>query len=87
MREYTRKTDEELIEAVNNYIEKYPNASRNQVIMHSTGCAERVRGLAKKGLVKLPAPLPTGSKSNWNRYFNLVSENNASRKGMKYSCK
>ena len=79
------KTDEELIAMVNKYMEDHPNASRNHVVLHSTGCAERVRKLAKEGKIKLPAPLPKGSNSNWARYFSLASENNAKRTGMKYS--
>jgi len=80
-----KKTDEQLIEAVNQYMEKYPNATRNQIILHATGSAERVRKLAKDDKIKLPKALPKGSNSNWNRYFSLTSETNSSRKGMKYS--
>jgi hypothetical protein len=80
-----KKTDEQLIEAVNQYMEKYPNATRNQIILHATGSAERVRKLAKDGKIKLPKALPKGSNSNWNRHFSLTSETNSSRKGMKYS--
>jgi len=80
-----KKTDEQLIEAVNQYMEKYPNATRNQIILHATGSAERVRKLDKEGKIKLPKALPKGSNSNWNRYFSLTSETNSSRKGMKYS--
>ena len=76
-----KKTDEQLIEAVNQYMEKYPNATRNHIVLHATGSATRVRELAKQGLIKLPK----GSNSNWNRYFSLTSETNSSRKGMKYS--
>ena len=79
------KTDEQLIELVNAYMQKYPNATRNQIILHSTGSAERVRKLAKEGKIKLPAPLPKGSNSNWNKYFSYASENNAKRTGIKYN--
>ena len=79
------KTDEELIAIVNAYMEKHPNASRNTIILHSAGNPTRVRELGKRGLIKLPAPLPKGSNSNWNRYFSLASENNAKRTGMKYN--
>ena len=81
----SKKTDEQLIEAVNQYMEKYPNATRNHIVLHATGSATRVRELAKQGLIKLPKALPKGSNSNWNRYFSLTSETNSSRKGMKYS--
>ena len=79
------KTDEQIIEAVNQYMEKHPNASRNQIVLYATGNAERVRGLDKQGIIKLPKALPKGSNSNWNRHFSLVSETNPARKGMKYS--
>ena len=79
------KTDEQLIELVNAYMQKYPNASRNKVILNSTGSPERVRNLAKQGLIKLPEPLPKGSNSDWAKYFNYASENNVKRTGMKYN--
>ena len=68
------KTDEQLIEAVNQYMEKYPNATRNQIVLHATGNAERVRGLDKKGLIKLPKALPKGANTNWNGFFRMASE-------------
>lgn len=83
--DYKRKTDEELIALVNAYMEKYPNATRNKIITYSAGNPTRVRDLAKKGLINLPPPLPSGSKSNWARHFSLASENNAKRTGMKYN--
>jgi hypothetical protein len=79
------KTDEQLIEEVNQYMEKYPNATRNQVVLHATGSAIRVRGLAKRGLIKLPEALPKGANTNWNGYFKNTSEINLSRKDMKRS--
>lgn len=82
---YKKKTDEELIAIVNQYMKDHPNANRNHIILHATGSAERVRKLDKKGLIRLPKALPKGSNSNWNRHFSLTSETNASRKGMKYS--
>jgi hypothetical protein len=83
--DYKKKTDEELIEAVNQYMEKYPKATRNQIVLHATGNAERVRKLAKENKIKLPKALPKGSNSNWNRYFSLTSETNSLRKGTKYN--
>jgi hypothetical protein len=67
------KTDEQLIEAVNQYMEKYPNATRNQVVLHATGNAERVRKLNKQGKIKLPPPLPKGTGSSWGKYFYIQS--------------
>ena len=68
------KTDEQIIEAVNQYIEKHPNASRNQIVLHATGSAERVRKLAKEGLILLPKALPKGSNSNWYKHFSLTAK-------------
>ena len=65
------KTDEQIIEAVNQYIEKYPNASRNQIVLHATGNGERVRGLAKKGLITLPKAQVRGGV--WRKYFYVQS--------------
>ena len=79
------KTDEQLIEEVNQYMEKYPIATRNQIVLHATGSAIRVRNLDKRGMIKLPKALPKGSNSNWNRYFSLASEINPLRKGTKYN--
>ena len=68
------KTDEQLIEMVNQYMEKYPTATRNQVVLHATGNATRVRSLDKRGLIKLPKALPKGINTNWNGFFRTASE-------------
>ena len=82
---YQKKTDEEFIMLIKAYMQKYPNAGRNKIVLHSTGNPTRVRELAKKGLIKLPDPLPSGSNSNWAKHFKYASENNAKRYGMKYN--
>jgi hypothetical protein len=82
---YKKKTDEEMIELIKAYMQKYPNASRNKIILHSTGNPTRVRELEKRGLIILPMSLPAGSKSNWAKHFKYASENNAKRQGMKYN--
>lgn len=69
MRLYKRYTDEELIAQVTKYMEEHPNVGRNHVITHASGCTERVRKLAKEGKIILPKPMPSGSKSNWAKYF------------------
>jgi hypothetical protein len=68
------KTDEQLIEEVNQYMEKYPTASRNHIVLHATGSASRVRELDKRGLIKLPRALPKGANTKWNGYFRMASE-------------
>jgi hypothetical protein len=81
----SKKTDEQIIEEVNQYMEKYPNATRNQIVLYATGSAIRVRGLAKRGLIKLPEALPKGANTNWNGFFRADLEINSSRKDMKRS--
>jgi hypothetical protein len=66
-------------------MEKYPNATRNQIVLNATGSAIRVRELDKQGLIKLPKALPKGANTNWNGYFKNASETNPARKNMKYS--
>lgn len=82
--DYKKKTDEELIAIVNEYMEEHPNASRNHIILHAHGSHQRIRDLDKQGLIKLPKPLPKGSNSDWARHFSYASESNAKRTGMKY---
>lgn len=79
------KTDEQLVEIVNKYMADHPNVGRNHIILHATGNPNRVRDLDKRGLIKLPKPLPKGSNSNWAKYFSYASESNAKRTGIKYS--
>jgi hypothetical protein len=67
------KTDEQLIEMINQYMEKYPNAGRNHIVLHATGNPHRVRDLDKRGLVKLPKALPRGTGSSWGKYFYIQS--------------
>jgi hypothetical protein len=69
------RTDEELIALVNQYMEKYPDATRNKIILNSTGSQGRVRDLDKRGLIKLPKALPRGTGSSWGKYFYIDSRN------------
>jgi hypothetical protein len=73
--DYKKKTDEELIAIVNKYMENYPNASRNHIILHAHGNHQRIRDLDKKGLIKLPKALPKGTGSSWGKYFYIDSRN------------
>ena len=68
---YKKKTDEELITIVNQYMEDHPNSSRNHVILQSHGNHQRIRELDKRGLIKLPKALPKGANTRWNGYFRL----------------
>jgi hypothetical protein len=65
------KTDEQLIEAVNQYMESHPNATRNQVVLNSHGNHQRIRDLDKKGLISLPKAQVRGGV--WRKYFYIQS--------------
>jgi hypothetical protein len=67
LREYQRYTDQEVIDSAVEYMTKYPNAGRYQVVKNSLGNESRIRDLAKKGLVKLPHPQVRGLA--WKKYF------------------
>jgi hypothetical protein len=69
--DYKKKTDEELIAIVNQYMEDHPNAGRNQVILNSHGSHQRIRELDKKGLISLPKAQPKGGV--WRKYFYIQS--------------
>jgi hypothetical protein len=71
--DYRRKTDEELIAIVNKYMEDHPNATRNTIILNAAGNHARIRNLDKRGLIKLPKPLPKGAGSSWGKYFYIDS--------------
>jgi hypothetical protein len=69
--DYRRKTDEELIIIVNQYMQDHPNATRNQVVLNSHGSHQRVRDLDKKGLISLPKAQTRGGV--WRKYFYIQS--------------
>jgi hypothetical protein len=70
--EYKKKTDEELIAIVNQYMEDYPNAGRNHIILHANGNHKRIRELDKQGLISLPKAQPRGGV--WRKYFYIQSK-------------
>jgi hypothetical protein len=69
--DYKKKTDEELIAIVNQYMEDYPNAGRNHIILHANGNHKRIRELDKQGLISLPKAQPRGGV--WRKYFYIQS--------------
>jgi len=69
------RTDEELIVMVNKYMQEHPTATRNTIVLNSTGSQGRVRDLDKRGLIKLPKALPRGTGSSWGKYFYIDSRN------------
>jgi hypothetical protein len=69
--DYKKKTDEELIAIVNQYMEDHPNAGRNHIILHAHGNHQRIRELDKQGLISLPKAQPRGG--TWRKYFYIQS--------------
>jgi len=69
--DYKKKTDEELIAIVNQYMEDHPNAGRNHIILHAHGNHQRIRELDKQGLISLPKAQPRGGV--WRKYFYIQS--------------
>ena len=69
--DYKKKTDEELIAIVNQYMEDHPNAGRNHIILHANGSHKRIRELDKQGLISLPKAQPRGGV--WRKYFYIQS--------------
>ena len=69
--DYKKKTDEELIAIVNQYMEDHPNAGRNHIILHANGSHKRIRELDKQGLISLPKAQPKGGV--WRKYFYIQS--------------
>ena len=69
--DYKKKTDEELIAIVNQYMEDHPNAGRNNIILHANGSHKRIRELDKQGLISLPKAQPRGGV--WRKYFYIQS--------------
>ena len=69
--DYKKKTDEELIAIVNQYMEDHPNAGRNHIILHANGSHKRIRELDKQGLISLPKAQPRGGV--WREYFYIQS--------------
>ena len=69
--DYKKKTDEELIAIVNQYMEDHPNAGRNHIILHANGSHKRIRELDKQELISLPKAQPRGGV--WRKYFYIQS--------------
>jgi hypothetical protein len=69
--DYKKKTDEELIAIVNQYMQDHPNAGRNHIILHANGSHKRIRELDKQGLISLPKAQPKGGV--WRKYFYIQS--------------
>lgn len=69
LRTYRRLTDQEVINSAIEYMTRFPNASRYQVVKNTLGNESRIRDLEKQGLVKLPKPQVRGEA--WRKHFTM----------------
>jgi len=79
MRAYARIKDDDIIKHVLDYMSKFPNASRNQIMQHTIGNHTRLRELESKGLVTLPAPQKRGHA--WRKHFKIEPSKFSDSKG------
>lgn len=79
MRAYARIKDSDIIKHVLDYMSKFPNASRNQIINHTIGNHTRLRELESKGLITLPAPQKKGDA--WRKHFRIEPSKYSDSKG------
>lgn len=79
MREYARITDDDIIKHVLDYMSKFPNANRNQIMQHTIGNHTRLRELESKGLITLPAPQRRGQA--WRKHFRIEPSKFSDSKG------
>ena len=66
MSEYRRLTDEQIIQNVMEYVTKFPNANRNNILKYTLGCHTRKRELEKQGKLMLPKAQPVGNA--WRKF-------------------
>jgi hypothetical protein len=58
-------SDEQVIEAVNKYMETHPDATRSKVITKAVAVSEkRLRDMEAAGLIKLPKPLGKSARTH-----------------------
>ena len=67
---YKKYTDQEVIDIVNNYMNKYPMASRSKILTYSEAAgSKRICELEAKGLIKLPDRRSASRRDNsWKKY-------------------
>lgn len=79
MREYARITDDDIIKHVLDYMSKFPNAGRYQIMQHTIGNHTRLREIERKGLITLPAPQKRGHA--WRKHFKIEPSKFSDSKG------
>ena len=64
-------TDEQVIQKVNEYLARFPNAKRNTILTYGgVGSAERLKRLEQEGKITLPKATPMHERNNnWRSYF------------------
>jgi predicted PolB exonuclease-like 3'-5' exonuclease len=64
-----KRTDQELAKIVNDYIEKYPNTTRNRIKIATDINNYKLEDLEALGLIKLPKKVKPGSHSKTWRFY------------------
>lgn len=65
----SKRTNEELAKIVNDYIEKYPNTTRNRIKMATNINNYKLEDLETLGLIKLPQKVKPGTHSKTWRFY------------------
>lgn len=65
----TRKTPEEWAKIINDYIDKYPNTTRNKIKIATSINNYKLEELERMGLVKLPPKIKPGNQSSSWRFY------------------
>jgi hypothetical protein len=61
-----KRTKEEIVQVINDYLSKFPNIdSRNKIAMATDISGKRLEALEKEGLIKLPPRIKAGSRTPW----------------------
>ena len=63
-----KKSDEELAKIINDYMEKYPDTTRNKIKLATSIHNHKLEHLESIGLVKLPPKLKSGMNTPWRFY-------------------
>ena len=63
------RSPEDLAKIVNEYIEKYPNTTRNKIKMATNINNYKLEELESMGLIKLPPRVKPGSNSSTWRFY------------------
>lgn len=63
-----RRSDEELIKILSDYLKKYPNTTRNKIRLATGIDHNKLKYLESISAIKLPPKLKSGTSSPWRFY-------------------